>query len=556
MHAKLRRLGLLLPLLAAPIASQFVPYYGPEVRTPWPATAGRTGSFTRCAAGNLTGHHWPDAILLECGRPFLMAVPGFHSSLAPLPGWTQGPVTDAITLRRQQGRDFVALSNAAGLWIWRLGDGEPLVTHADAARFDTATLAAVDLDGDGDDDVVGANGDSLAILTIENEASFEQPLEMSMGSTILAITGIQWDAEPGDEIAVITRAGLTILSADLEDVLQYPWPADAGFATRVAAPGAPTGELLAWCGRRSPNETVLFIASATTGQAVSLDGLPVVAIAAGDCTSDGHDDLILSHSASHKAQILVNQGTGAALGAFRYDTLGVIEAALIPGAAAASQPAPNNVVHPAVADLDGDGDADVVWPVESTSEIVVGRNPFIDERTQRVDLDLFAYSPIDIVYGLSAAPETEVFVRLRQAPLPAGATHVELLAWEATLEPTASNPLVLNPRAAAAAPLPAQGTMPPGAIQALLPAGALHSQTVSTFLLVLRAVELDAAGTVVRAFPGNPYYVTTAINEERAFPGPRVAQALINHGAVVPGGIVIPPPLPLPPVHDDPPIID
>lgn len=199
------------------------------------------------------------------------------------------------------------------------GDG----TFAPASTYPTAPLpasiAAADLDGDGDLDLVTTPGSGVSVLLNQGNGTFAAPVTYSaLGRPYgLAVGDLDGD---GDVDVVATRAGSTLDNTALEFLNQ-------GNGT-LAAP-------------------VSYLTGAT--------GAVPISVRMADLDNDGDLDLAVANYQASEIGVLLNQGNATFAAPVPYAT-------------------GSNPDHLQVGDLDADGDSDLVATRFNGSEVVVHLN--------------------------------------------------------------------------------------------------------------------------------------------------------------------------------------
>ncbi len=235
-------------------------------------------------------------------------------------------------------------------------------------------------DDGGVDTILGLSSDRLTLLSLVNSGGWIPGPSLDFGEIIEDLQALDFDADGESELAVLTFYGVAVVELDGTEIDFFPSVGtDVGAIEAISGPGA---DLLAWATLDSELEPILRVDGMSGSEAPLRLSFPIVEgqspvlvdvaeMTGGDCNADGLDDLVLSDFASHRAVLLVNQGIP--LAHFAANDLGS-DHFLLHLALPAAEPGQENDCQPLIDDIDGDGQGDIAFGLDSTNEIVIFTN--------------------------------------------------------------------------------------------------------------------------------------------------------------------------------------
>ncbi len=408
-------LALATAYLTSPLLAQSPPIHvGEELRFPVDPQLG-SASFGRMVNGDFTGDAIPDAALQRGGSIVYVLGVGVYSVTDALPGSFNDLAVYEVDA--SSGPDCLATVDASGLKLWGF-DPDPFADEFGGTAWAGAThVRAADLDGDGDQDIVGVASDGVSILRLIRNASgspapFTAAAAFTAPAIIVDVSPAQWDGSGGAEVLLLTEAGLYVFDDGpaVTLVVSIASPDTAGGLATLERAGS--NDRAAWFEFSPSTElyTLHVADSAGVEPVVSLGTiLDPAGIASGKLFASGEPDLLVSHRQS-AMQVLFIATTGTPTYS-AYDP----NAMLVPVRATLIDnydPFPLNQHTPALTDVDGDGDSDIVYAVEdgTSPELLVSFNPVTPHDEQKVEI-ISAQFPLEApVNVLEVSIDAPVFI--------------------------------------------------------------------------------------------------------------------------------------------------
>jgi hypothetical protein len=298
---------------------------------------------------DLDGDGVSDTAVLDGGGNILVRrgiagpVPRFAPPVVINPG---RPARDLV-LVTVGGQTALAAADAAGdtVSLYRFQNGTFVRTSAFATGGLPVRLAAADLDGDGDTDLVSAdalgNSVTVAFQTAPGQFGTVRTLAAGLGPVDLALLDV--DADGRLDVAAAGPGGLVNV------LLQGP----DGFATAQAVP---------FRAGATPTSLVYFNDTLTQSTLLAADSLDqTAALAHGDFTGDGIGDIVAVNRGSRSLSVLAGNG----LGGFANPT----RALTLPTAVGLESEARAGAV--VTGDFDGDGRLDLAVLMQDSGRVFV-----------------------------------------------------------------------------------------------------------------------------------------------------------------------------------------
>ncbi len=494
-----------LPLLTAALGvAAFVPFVHAQlvpVSAPWPSTLGASGTFRSAETGHLTVDGNIDLVVERGGAVVLCSAIGVYSSFFELDDSANH--FDVLHRGSPLAGDAVAIVDDTGLtlhWLSSTGDSFDSLVLDGAAWANAVRVRCDDADGFYADDIVGLAADRrtfLACVSAEG-ATFVPAAPVTVPNEVSDFVLIQWDADPALEIAMLTSVGLEIRDSDgtfLTDVRDYP----AGGRLVAVGVSGTSQQKIAWVTLHPNGVNELLVVGDASGFDATqvMAPLQTVGLEAADVDGDGGDDLIITGKSGYRALIAFQQSGSPSFwfGASTFVIVALVEED--PWA-----PAPYLETALAAADVDGDGDIDLVCPidrpepqadlvsrVESTVIAAATLKPVLPFTFEYVYEGDELIGQADLLIDLMApeAPDSEI---------PAEATHVDLIVWRSDGDGESPTRVAIqHDTIDLASP---EGQFP---IELAVAIDEPQWPFAAIYSLEIRYVERNAEGGIVQAFP-------------------------------------------------------
>lgn len=349
-----------------------------------PAGMPATGT-TRVVTGDFTGDLRADTCMLAGGSAYMAFGPAIYPAIQKIPA----SILPATVL----DFDFLPRTNGPGVFVFLTTNGIEVVTYANddylheetvsTGGWSTAiALRVIDYGGSADPDIVGVASDGKTVLRIKDfdGARVYDTSLAPVATSILELDRIDWTDDGDDEIAVRLATSVEILDTTGSVHTYTPTYAPVQMQTvsfRTAADRLAVVTDTSVAGQQDLN----LIGHGVSTTSTFLGTIDVTAMASADATGDGEGDLILVDRDDYVMPYLVNRyGTVPSQPFLASDP----NAAFLITASAAT--ATDNRAEPVLADLDRDGDADLVVVLGDDNLLVVQRNNYKQEDDQWAQL--------------------------------------------------------------------------------------------------------------------------------------------------------------------------
>ena len=397
-----------------------------------PSDGAQVNAFQKTVAVDLSHDGVLDLVTLIDGVPVMAFNPSFYMGYFALPT-TAGDMLP-VHVGGHAHPDGLLVTNDQGVSLWTADpDTYAFVSSSvgDLTRSDLQWLHTGDLDGDGTLDLVGVDpaGDRLHMAyDVLDDASRTWVTTPALPA-IRDLTMLNWDGLPGDELVMVTTAGLRIHKHTGQLVYS---DASVAATDKVAALNQPGVRDMVV--RVSGGGTTLHVSSQSAPNHTTLDvsAHGVSRVSCADLDDDGDDEIFCS--LLNEGFMLVLLNNDGSVPAFSLDDKLHLDLGR------GSQSTPNNTAVIGVEDLDGDGDLDAFVEVAESEEVRVFENLKHSSSDLHPHLVGGGYSWDEggqegtIVFEVEKKLDT-----LGQPFVPSAYDHVELTLWVQRAETLAMN---------------------------------------------------------------------------------------------------------------------
>ncbi len=335
---------------------------------PWPGDLPHD-QFRRAIPARLTGHGVPDVAVLDGTTVVLVSSPDIHGHVGLLPGLGAATIVyDFAALRLGSGalaRQGLALVGPSGLRLWRIDQVDSAVhieTTRDSNWIGATMVATHPRDGSV---VYGVAADGRRVLKASVVGGrIGSTTVVTVTDTVLGLACIDADADGLADIGVLTASGLTVLYRGAHaPTVNNATQVVAGALQLVRETTASGASLHEWlCYLTNVGGQHLRVVADRVAADVPLGNTAYVALAAGDWTVDGKEELVLSSAGNTEVTVLLNL-SGYTNDIFAHNSGVAVRVETSVGPAVRAE----NHTGLAIADFDGDGDCDLIAPIESSA---------------------------------------------------------------------------------------------------------------------------------------------------------------------------------------------
>jgi hypothetical protein len=449
---------------------------------------------TRSVWGDFTGDLRTDGVVLVGDRPVFLFNAGLHHALTDLP--LPGSEIARLTRGAPDGRDALLVSSARGLELWWLNfESQSFASqNLGGSSWDhVRRLRSGDLFADGRQGVVGLRSSGKGFMLLPSPLDPSSEVSLATSYVVQDFVLLQWDGAPGLELAMLTSEGLKITDLGLVPLFQSPFGDDSDRLAVVQQPGKAL-ERLALCIQLASGCWLFCFDKDQTDPGVFLGTVDLVDAVSADIDADGQHDFLLSQRTTGQLVLFFNrlEQNGQSFST----NAGAIELYDLTDDKTGSLPAPWNDGVPAFVDLDDDGDADVLHPVNQDKSIVLMRSSAIDH-SQMVPVPTAGCYAHDELTG-------DTLVTLDFDP-PSGALPVtpeilEIVVWRQSEAGMETDPIPLSKEYVLTSGWPLRVSM---SLNETLPSLALHHVQV-------RLAKLAGPGSPRWAGPSYVYAMATS----------------------------------------------
>ncbi|MEQ8763862.1 MAG: VCBS repeat-containing protein [Planctomycetota bacterium] len=374
--------------------------------------------FIRAWVGNFTSDSVPDLLVQRGTEGQCFVAPTLFDAALTLPRSVAGATR--LTATRPDGRDEMLIATASGLRaLWldsTTGIWNERVVGTDAVWADVQRPYAADLDEVNGPDVIGLSNDGMTgWIVMATPSGFAEEVAIPLPVPAQAVLACDFDGAGDRQVVFLDDAMLRVFDANGQPRFNIPAPG-TDIATVVKIRGN-AQESIAWI-RQDPSGDQLYTFDVQFLRGPwPLGDLSAVGVASGDLDGDGYDELVVSHKSDWSLKVFT--GFQGGNGPTHVQTL-------FTGTA---QAAGDNEAWPCVVNLDGDGDEDLIIPVQEDESIWVHLNGEDAELEQVPQFD----GPVHFNHGSFTQGGPLVgLLQIHASPAaepPPGATHLEILVW-------------------------------------------------------------------------------------------------------------------------------
>lgn len=371
---------------------------GDQVRVSLPSGTTPQPVLGATAVGEFTGDLRRDVCLLAGGTPWIVAAPESLQAIVPLttPGTISATDVAVLPGATLYGLDLLLVTSDRGLESYEIDAATNTFVASLLAQgpwVSARSLSTVDLDGDGDLDVLGLSADGQTVLRVSccGPGCYVELESIDLAGAATAAIGVPWDDTLDEleidwtEIALMRDHGVEILDSvgtQLDDFTSSS-TSIALHPLEVASAGE---HQLLWI-TQAPNGTDHWLQvlhpDGTCEPGFGIGVFRPTGIASADFGFDGDDDVVLLGTLSPDYVLLGSLASQGGTPAGNSFDPAPTSAWVIPVAPLGTTMT-GQASRPVMADLDNDGDTDLCVTIQGSNEVVVQRNFETSETDQRV----------------------------------------------------------------------------------------------------------------------------------------------------------------------------
>jgi hypothetical protein len=335
----------------------------PDQDLPYPSNV--TGNATQACIGQFSDDVIADGAILCGGDVFLLYAPERFSAYSKV----SGPFTSMtkVSLSSCPGRDALLASSSTGLVLlqWNAGTRGFASTTVltDSSWANASQLQSLDFADGSTTKICAVSSNGTKILHADwDGAAISNASSLTVSSTILSLAALNWSGTggaPNLDFAYDDGSKLIVVSSAGAGLFTYTNAYAQPIVTRMPCPSATDNVI--WVTQNPFGSgqalTVVHSSNGSVEPPIFFGSMTAASLTLADIDADGLQDLVITRSGDHYAQVLYRQTSGS-MSYGLFDKNGNQAPTLNLGNVYGSCTS-----APAVAagDLDGDGDEDVLF---------------------------------------------------------------------------------------------------------------------------------------------------------------------------------------------------
>ena len=261
-----------------------------------PLSAG--SPLTDIAVGDFDGDGRPDAVVLAAGTPIVIWGPAVYEAATRLSAASTGGVT---VVTNAGGTDLIVTASAAGLHAWTYApEAGSAFQSIELSPDPFGSVAPMDVGGVAHAAALAADGKSAALVAVDT-GQLTGTIDFG-GTTAWHLAPIDWDGEPGQELAVLVDQSVLVFDA-LGQLLQAE--TTDGRSLQLHPLQTADGPALAWLQEDALGTTTeVHLLGASPCAPSAVTSVVPGTLSAGDLTGDGADELAFVSAATGRLVVL------------------------------------------------------------------------------------------------------------------------------------------------------------------------------------------------------------------------------------------------------------